>query len=95
MRYTKYEEMRSREILRDHSYRFLYYLLWDYSFLDKCLSRKKNGKKSDSYSEVYMMFDTETSKHHRPKRSSSGDGRSSLIMYVPGLYPSGHLIPTS
>ena len=47
MRYTKYEEMRSREILRDHSYSFLYYLLWDYSFLDKCLSRKKNGKKSD------------------------------------------------
>ena len=72
MRYTKYEEMRSRTVLRDHSYSFLYYLLWDYSFLDKCLSRKKNGKKSDSYSEVYMMFDTETSKHHRPKKIEFG-----------------------
>lgn len=72
MRFSKYEEQRSRSVLRDHAYNFCYYLLWDYSILEKFLSRKKNGKKSATYSEVYMMFDTETSKHHKAERGAFG-----------------------
>lgn len=72
MRYSKYEEQRSRTALRDHSYSYIYYLMWDYSFLEKCLSRKKAKKKSATYSEVYMMFDTETSKHHQASKQLFG-----------------------
>lgn len=66
MRYSDIELRRSRRVLRDHVYKYQYYIEYDYTFLNNILMRKQNGKKSATYAEVYIMLDTETSKGHEP-----------------------------
>lgn len=73
MKYSDIEKRKSRRVLRDYSYTYQYYINWDYSILEKTLFRKKNGKKSKTFSEVYIMLDTETSKHHEPEYTRFGN----------------------
>lgn len=69
MRYTQIEARAKDRVIKNDPdffrYKYCYYLNYDYSKLGYILSRKKNGSKSKlTYSEVYIMLDTETSKDH-------------------------------
>lgn len=65
MNYRTIEERALRKISARLHYQYCYYTEFDFTILNETLSRKKNGVKSDiRYSEVYIMFDTETSKEH-------------------------------
>lgn len=77
MKYTQIEaRAKSRVIKNDpdfFKYRYIYYLNYDYSKLSYILSRKKNGSRSKlTYSEVYIMLDTETSKEHPTEYDKDG-----------------------
>lgn len=76
MRYSDIEARRARRVLRDFSYSYTYYINWDYSILSEILTRKKNGKKSATYSEAWIMIDTETSKEAEPTYTGSGQMRT-------------------
>ena len=73
MRYRDIEEKAAHRLGARLSYKYTYYLEFDYSILDEFLFRKKNGSKDDiTYSESYIMLDTETSKEHKPEFDSDG-----------------------
>lgn len=77
MKYTQIEaRAKSRVIKNDpdfFKYRYIYYINYDYSKLSYILSRKKNGSRSKlTYSEVYIMLDTETSKDHPTEFDKDG-----------------------
>ena len=72
MEYKIVELRRAKKALKDHKYQFIYYLLWNYSWLGYILSKCKRGYKQGSYSDVYIMFDTETSKDHEPQYDRKG-----------------------
>lgn len=55
------------------NYRYCYYLEYEYTKLSYILTRKKNGSRSKlTYSEVYIMLDTETSKDHYTEYDKEG-----------------------
>ena len=77
MRYSDIEARTKRRILKSDpsyfNYKYCYYLNFDYSKLNKTLSRKKNGSRSKiTYSETYIMFDTESSKDHFTEYDKDG-----------------------
>ena len=73
MKYSTMEERRARKLGEALNYKYLYYLEWDYSTLDNFMCRKKNGSRNDiTYSEAYIMLDTETSKDHPIEFDKSG-----------------------
>ena len=54
---------RKNWMVRHNSYMFIYYKYFDYSKLERITFVRRNGKsKGDSYNEVIIMCDTETSK---------------------------------
>ena len=73
MNFRQMEERAARKLGARLDYKYCYYLEFDYTILQSILSRKKNGARSDTtYSECYIAFDTETSKHHAPERGAFG-----------------------
>lgn len=63
MRYKDLEARRGRVLSSRLNYTYCYYLEWDYSILRECLTRRRNGSKSNtSYAEAWIMLDTETSR---------------------------------
>lgn len=65
MKYRDIEDRRARLLGSKLDYRYVYYLEYDYSILSNILCRKKNGSRSRlTYSEAYIMLDTESSKDH-------------------------------
>ena len=48
---------------KNHPYKMLHYSLFNYNVLDNVFYHKKSGKNNqDSYNDIVIMFDTETSK---------------------------------
>ena len=73
MRYSDIEARAARKIAPRLKYQYVYYLEYDYTILSEILTRKKNGSRSDTtYSESYIVFDTETSKDHKPEKGAFG-----------------------
>lgn len=73
MKFSKIEARAASRLGSRLAYKYCYYLEFDFSILDNILSRKKNGSRSGkTYSESYIMFDTETSKDHEPERGAFG-----------------------
>ena len=77
MRYSDIEARTKRRIIKNDpsyfNYKYCYYLNFDYSKLNKTLNRKKNGSRSKiTYSETYIMFDTESSKDHFTEYDEDG-----------------------
>ena len=72
MKFSTIEE-RTRRKIGAFEYKYCHYTEFDYSFLKKCLFRKKNGAHSTTtYSEIYIMLDTETSKDHITEYDADG-----------------------
>lgn len=77
MRYSDIEARTKRRIIKNDpsffNYKYCYYLNFDYSKLNQMLYRKKNGSRSKiTYSETYIMFDTESSKDHFTEYDDQG-----------------------
>lgn len=73
MKYADIEKRAARKLAGRLDYTYCYYLEFDFSILKYILSRKKNGSKSDTtYSESYIMLDTETSKQHPTEYDKDG-----------------------
>lgn len=65
MKFRDIEDRRAKNLGDILKYSYVYYLEWDYSTLSNILCRKKNGSRSRlTYSEAWIMLDTETSKDH-------------------------------
>lgn len=72
MKFSTIEE-RTRRKIGAFEYKYCHYTEFDYTFLKKCLFRKKNGAHSTTtYSEIYIMLDTETSKDHATEYDTDG-----------------------
>lgn len=66
-------EKRARRKIGVLNYTYCYYLEFDFTILNKILKRKRNGSHSDvTYSESYIMMDTETSKDHPAEFDPTG-----------------------
>lgn len=73
MKYSDIEDRRARLLGSKLDYQYVYYLEYDYSILSNILCRKKNGSRSRlTYSEAYIMLDTETSKDHETEYDKEG-----------------------
>ena len=73
MRYSDIEARAFRKISGMLQYKYCYYLEFDFNILKYILKRKKNGSRSDiTYSESYIMIDTETSKDHPTEYDKDG-----------------------
>lgn len=77
MRYSEIEKRAKNRVMKNDpdffKYRYVYYINFDYSKLSYILSRKKNGSRSKiTYSETYIMFDTESSKDHFTEYDEDG-----------------------
>lgn len=73
MRFSDIEARKARRLGSSLDYKYLYYQEWDYSILHNVISRKKNGSRSKlTYSECYIMLDTETSKDHSTEYDRDG-----------------------
>lgn len=73
MKYADIEKRAARKLAGRLDYIYCYYLEFDFTILKYILSRKKNGSKSDTtYSESYIMLDTETSKDHPTEYDRDG-----------------------
>lgn len=58
------ESNRSEYLRNNWDYRFCYWDEFDYRILDNCIVRKYNSYNTDTYNDITIMFDTETSKKH-------------------------------
>ena len=75
MKYSEIERRRGEKLASRLGYQYLYYQDWDYSILNNVMHRKKNGSRANiTYSECYIMLDTETSKDHPIEYD--GDGKA-------------------
>ena len=75
MKYSEIERRRGEKLSSRLGYQYLYYQDWDYSILNNIMHRKKNGSRANiTYSECYIMLDTETSKDHNIEYD--GDGKA-------------------
>lgn len=73
MRYADIQKRAAGKLTGRLEYTYCYYLEFDFSILKYILSRKKNGSKSKlTYSEAYIMLDTETSKDHATEYDKDG-----------------------
>ena len=73
MKFSSVEARRASQLGDALDYKYIYYQEWDYSILDNFLCRKKNGSRDDiTYSECYIMLDTETSKDHPIEYDKNG-----------------------
>ena len=77
MRFKDIEARTKNRVMKNDpdffKYQYCYYLSYDFSKLKYILSRKKNGSKGNiTYSEVYIMLDTETSKEHPTEYDKDG-----------------------
>lgn len=82
MRYSEIEKRRGRKLGPAlNNYKMCYYLEYDYSFLGNILSRKKNGSRSPlTYSECYIMLDTETSKERPTQYKEEYDSKKKVTI---------------
>lgn len=77
MKYADIEKRQARKISGLLEYTYCYYLEFDFTILKYILSRKKNGSKNKiTYSESYIMLDTETSKDHPTEYDKDGNAIS-------------------
>ena len=73
MRYKDYEARRGRVLSSKLNYTYDYYLNWDYDILRNILTRRRNGSKAKTtYSEAWIMLDTETSRSDPLKKGFFG-----------------------
>lgn len=73
MKYSEIERRRGEKLSSRLEYQYLYYADWDYTILNHIMHRKKNGSRANiTYSECYIMLDTETSKDHDIEYDSDG-----------------------
>lgn len=73
MRYKDYEARRGRVLASSLSYTYDYYLNWNYDLLRNVLTRRRNGSKAKTtYSEAWIMLDTETSRTEPLKKGFFG-----------------------
>lgn len=73
MKFSDIEERTANRLGSRLDYKYCYYIEFDFSILNNILARKKHGAHSeDTYAEVYIGFDTETSKAHEPVRGAFG-----------------------
>ena len=61
------ESNRSEYLRNNWDYKFYHYTEFDYRILQNCISRKYNSYNTDSYNDITIMFDTETSKKHEAR----------------------------
>ena len=77
----KLSGIRAEYLKKHHNYKMLYYTNFDYSILSNVIYKKRKGKcVHDTYNEVLIMFDTETSKEHKTeyKKITSGKHKGEL-----------------
>ena len=73
MRYKDYEARRGRVLSSKINYTYDYYLNRDYDILRNVLTRRRNGSKAKTtYSEAWIMLDTETSRSEPLKKGFLG-----------------------
>ena len=68
MAHTKIYREASEKLRASHPYCRCYWDQWDYSILDliRTVNKPTKNKKKISYNDIIMMFDTESSKDHKP-----------------------------
>ena len=68
MAHTKIYREAAEKLRTSHPYCRCYWDQWDYSILDliRTVNKPTKSKKKISYNDIIMMFDTESSKDHKP-----------------------------